>query len=65
MDPSFEQAIQEHLELKRRGAALEHAMPLQTYLERAVVQAQPGEAVAQDPWLDGVWAEPPRFDWGE
>jgi hypothetical protein len=62
---SLQQAIQEHLELTRRNAALADTMPLDRYLESPPTAEQPSKRPVADPWQDGLWSAPPSFDWGD
>jgi hypothetical protein len=66
----FAQVIQEHLELKRRNAALEHEMPLERYLSDDPFENHPlfkTEAQARvEDTMDGVQSivdEPTSLDW--
>ncbi len=66
----FAQVIQEHLELKRRNAALEHEMPLERYLTEDPFENHPlfktEEQARIEDTMDGVQgieAEPTRLDW--
>jgi hypothetical protein len=66
----FAQVIQEHLELKRRNAALEHEMPLERYLTDDPFENHPlfktEEQARIEDTMDGVQgieAEPTRLDW--
>jgi hypothetical protein len=66
----FAQVIQEHLELKRRNAALEHEMPLDRYLTDDPFENHPlfktEEQARIEDTMDGVQgieAEPTRLDW--
>jgi hypothetical protein len=63
-DVSLERAIQEHLALKDRNAALEERMPLAPYREHPRVDGRPDERSLTDPWQDGLWAATVAFDWG-
>jgi hypothetical protein len=64
-DGSLERAIQEHLALKDRNAALEERMPLEPYREQPRVHEQRDEGSVSDPWQDGLWAATVAFDWGD
>jgi len=66
----FTQVIQEHLELKRRNAALEHEMPLERYLNDDPFENHPlfktEEQARIEDTMDGVpgiEAEETRLDW--
>ncbi|HEY6963472.1 MAG TPA: hypothetical protein VI408_16425 [Gaiellaceae bacterium] len=66
----FAQVIQEHLELKRRNAALEHEMPLEKYLTDDPFQNHPlfktEEQARIEDTMDGVQgieAEETSLDW--
>jgi hypothetical protein len=66
----FAQVIQEHLELKRRNAALEHEMPLERYLTDDPFQTHPlfktEEQARIEETMDGVQgieAESTSLDW--
>jgi hypothetical protein len=66
----FAQVIQEHLELKRRNAALEHEMPLQKYMSDDPFENHPlfktEEQARVEDTLDGVQSivdEPTQLDW--
>src|SRR5918911_2286666 len=66
----FAQVIQEHLELKRRNAALEHEMPLDKYMSDDPFQNHPlfktEEQARVEDTLDGVQSivdEPTQLDW--
>lgn len=66
----FAQVIQEHLELKRRNAALEHEMPLQKYLTADPFENHPlfktEEQARVEDTMDGVQSivdEPTSLDW--
>jgi hypothetical protein len=66
----FAQVIQEHLELKRRNAALEHEMPLGRYLTDDPFENHPlfktEEQARIEDTMDGVQgieSEPTRLDW--
>ena len=66
----FAQVIQEHLELKRRNAALEHEMPLQKYMSDDPFENHPlfktEEQARVEDTLDGVQSivdEPTALDW--
>jgi hypothetical protein len=66
----FAQVIQEHLELKRRNAALEHEMPLERYLNDDPFENHPlfktEEQARIEDTMDGVAgieAEETRLDW--
>jgi hypothetical protein len=66
----FAQVIQEHLELKRRNAALEHEMPIEKYLSDDPFENHPlfktEEQARIEDTLDGVQgieAEETRLDW--
>jgi hypothetical protein len=66
----FAQVIQEHLELKRRNAALEHEMPIQKYLSDDPFENHPlfktEEQARIEDTLDGaqgIEAEMTRLDW--
>ena len=67
---SLQQAIDEHLDLKNRNAALEPRMPLDVYRERPLAEDEPGdeepdEQASTDPSQDGLWSTPAAFDWGD
>ena len=59
----FAQVIQEHLELKRRNAALEHEMPLDKYMNDDPFENHPlfksEEQARLEETLDGVAAPEP------
>src|SRR5262249_16953632 len=66
----FAQVIQDHLELKRRNAALEHEMPLDRYLTDDPFQNHPlfktEEQARVEDTMDGVQSivdEPTSLDW--
>ena len=66
----FTQVIQEHLELKRRNAALEHEMPLERYLTDDPFENHPlfktEEQARFEDTMDGVQgieAEETQLDW--
>ena len=66
----FAQVIQEHLELKRRNAALEHEMPLEKYMSEDPFQNHPlfktEEQARVEETMDGVQSivdEPTQLDW--
>ena len=66
----FAQVIQEHLELKRRNAALEHEMPLERYLSDDPFENHPlfktEEQARIEDTMDGVpgiEAEQTHLDW--
>jgi len=66
----FAQVIQEHLELKRRNAALEHEMPLQRYLKADPFENHPlfktEEQARIEDTMDGVESivdAPTTLDW--
>jgi hypothetical protein len=66
----FAQVIQEHLELKRRNAALEHEMPLDRYLSDDPFENHPlfktEEQARIEDTMDGVQgieAEETSLDW--
>src|SRR5947209_13109505 len=66
----FAQVIQEHLELQRRNAALEHEMPLERYLSDDPFQNHPlfktEEQARIEDTMDGVQgieAEQTALDW--
>src|SRR6059058_4882123 len=67
---AFAQVIQEHLELKRRNAALEHEMPLERYLTDDPFENHPlfktEEQARFEDTMDGVpgiEAEETSLDW--
>jgi hypothetical protein len=66
----FAQVIQDHLELKRRNAALEHEMPLERYLTEDPFENHPlfktEEQARVEDTMDGVQSivdEPTSLDW--
>ncbi|HZO98267.1 MAG TPA: hypothetical protein VFB42_12935 [Gaiellaceae bacterium] len=66
----FARVIQEHLELKRRNAALEHEMPLERYLSDDPFENHPlfktEEQARVEDTMDGVQSivdEPTSLDW--
>jgi len=66
----FAQVIQEHLELKRRNAALEHEMPLERYMSDDPFENHPlfktEEQARVEDTMDGVQSivdEPTSLDW--
>jgi hypothetical protein len=66
----FTQVIQEHLELKRRNAALEHEMPLERYMHEDPFENHPlfktEEQARIEDTMDGVKSivdEPTSLDW--
>jgi hypothetical protein len=66
----FAQVIQEHLELKRRNAALEHELPLDRYLSDDPFENHPlfktEEQARHEDTMDGVQgieAEETSLDW--
>ena len=67
---SFATVIQEHLELKRRNAALEHEMPLEKYMPDDPFENHPlfktEEQARVEDTMDGVQSivdEPTSLDW--
>jgi len=67
---SFAQVIQEHLELKRRNAALEHEMPIEKYMNDDPFENHPlfktEEQARVEDTMDGVQSiedEPTSLDW--
>ena len=70
MPSLFAQVIQEHLELKRRNAALEHEMPLNRYLNDDPFENHPlfktEEQARVEDTMDGMQSivdEPTSLDW--
>ena len=66
----FAQVIQDHLELKRRNAALEHEMPLEKYMSDDPFENHPlfktEEQARHEDTMDGVQgieAEETSLDW--
>src|SRR5438128_577531 len=66
----FAQVIQEHLELKRRNAALEHEMPIERYMIDDPFENHPlfktEEQARVEDTMDGVQSivdEPTSLDW--
>src|SRR3954447_23702349 len=66
----FAQVIQDHLELKRRNAALEHEMPIERYLAEDPFENHPlfktEERARVEETMDGVQSivdEPTSLDW--
>jgi hypothetical protein len=66
----FAQVIQEHLELKRRNAALEHEMPIDKYMSDDPFENHPlfktEEQARVEDTMDGVQSiedEPTSLDW--
>src|SRR5438477_12105065 len=66
----FAQVIQEHLELKRRNAALEHEMPIERYMSDDPFENHPlfktEEQARVEDTMDGVQSivdEPTSLDW--
>jgi hypothetical protein len=66
----FAQVIQDHLELKRRNAALEHEMPLERYLNDDPFENHPlfktEEQARVEDTMDGAQSivdEPTSLDW--
>ena len=66
----FAQVIQEHLELKRRNAALEHEMPLERYMTDDPFENHPlfktEEQARVEDTMDGMQSivdEPTSLDW--
>jgi hypothetical protein len=66
----FAQVIQDHLELKRRNAALEHEMPLEKYISDDPFENHPlfktEEQARHEDTMDGVQgieAEETSLDW--
>jgi hypothetical protein len=66
----FAQVIQDHLELKRRNAALEHEMPLERYLTDDPFENHPlfktEEQARVEDTMDGAQSivdEPTSLDW--
>jgi hypothetical protein len=66
----FAEVIQEHLELKRRNAALEHEMPLEKYMSDDPFENHPlfktEEQARVEDTMDGVQSivdEPTSLDW--
>ena len=66
----FAQVIQEHLELKRRNAALEHEMPIDKYMNDDPFENHPlfktEEQARVEDTMDGVQSiddEPTSLDW--
>ena len=69
MEPSLEQAIAEHLELKRRNSALEVELPLARYLEGPGTDAASAALPEpdQDSWWEQettTWESAGTFRWG-
>ena len=67
---AFAQVIQEHLELKRRNAALEHEMPLERYMPDDPFENHPlfktEEQARVEDTMDGVspsWTSRRPLDW--
>src|SRR3954451_17979625 len=67
----FAQVIQDHLELKRRNAPLEHEMPIEKYLADDRFENHPlfktEEQARVEETMDGVQSivdEPTSVDWG-
>jgi hypothetical protein len=70
VDTPFAQVIQEHLDLKRRNAALEHEMPIEKYMSDDPFQNHPlfktEEQARVEDTMDGVQSiedEPTSLDW--
>ena len=61
MDPSFDFAIKEHLELQRRNRMLEAEMPLSTYREGPAPAAAYRAAVALEDTQEWVMPESPAL----
>ena len=66
----FAEVIQEHLELKRRNAALEHEMPIEKYMNDDPFENHPlfktEEQARVEDTMDGVQSiedEPTSLDW--
>ena len=66
----FAQVIQDHLELKRRNAALEHEMPIEKYMTDDPFENHPlfktEEQARVEDTMDGVQSivdEPTSLDW--
>lgn len=66
----FSQVIQDHLELKRRNAALEHEMPLEKYMHADPFENHPlfktEEQARMEDTMDGVDSivdQPTTLDW--
>jgi hypothetical protein len=66
----FAEVIQEHLELKRRNAALEHEMPLEKYMSDDPFENHPlfktEEQARVEDTMDGMQSivdEPTSLDW--
>ncbi len=66
----FAEVIQEHLELKRRNAALEHEMPLEKYMSADPFENHPlfktEEQARVEDTMDGMQSivdEPTSLDW--
>src|SRR6266404_9601126 len=66
----FAQVIQEHLELKRRNAALEHEMPIEKYMTDDPFENHPlfktEEQARVEDTMDGTQSivdEPTSLDW--
>src|SRR5436190_17041960 len=66
----FAQVIQDHLELKRRNAALEHEMPIERYMADDPFENHPlfktEEQARVEETMDGVQSivdEPTSLDW--
>jgi hypothetical protein len=66
----FAQVIQDHLELKRRNAALEHEMPIEKYMAEDPFENHPlfktEEQARVEDTMDGVQSivdEPTSLDW--
>jgi hypothetical protein len=66
----FSQVIQEHLELKRRNAALEHEMPLERYMSDDPFENHPlfktEEQARIEDTMDGMTSivdQPTSLDW--
>jgi hypothetical protein len=68
--PLFAQVIQDHLELKRRNAALEHEMPIEKYMTADPFENHPlfktEEQARVEDTMDGAQSivdEPTSLDW--
>jgi hypothetical protein len=66
----FSQVIQDHLELKRRNAALEHEMPLEKYMHADPFENHPlfktEEQARMEDTMDGIDSivdQPTTLDW--
>ena len=58
----FTQVIQEHLELKRRNAALEHEMPLEKYMREDPFENHPLFKTEEQARIEDTFDTPPPLE---